>query len=338
MYFFVDVETSGFDFWRHSIIQVGCIFTDKYLNIIKEYKSEIKPNKGEWWSDDAYKIHGLSQGELKHAPSLEHVLNDIYNTLDTLIPLHGLPKFVDHSRGKFDWKWLFVSSCKASLEFRHRRYFHVDRYESTEFLARNSHLGFDSAKLDYLCNFYNIKLRHHDALSDVYGCYEIYKKLKHIQPMVVHVTGACLDWSYEKRLKHVHGKNYVYNAEDSDKDRKIKKSVIDNTRMGYIGEWAFIQAYPTAKHVNKEYDFDFRGSKVDIKTSRRKTIVRVPVKDSHRYCDYYFFMHLNSKRGIVEFLGFASKKDVMSWEITENKYGKYYECKSSNIKKVTTSL
>jgi DNA polymerase-3 subunit epsilon len=334
MYFFIDVETSGFDQFRHSLIEVGALFVDRNFNVLKEYNTLVKPFENEWWSKQAQEIHGISLSDLGSAPELGNVMLDIFDICDSFLGKYEKFTHIDHSRNRFDWKWMVASSLKTdTLYSHHRKFFHWEKYESTESLSRGHLPHLNNHRLSTICAHYNIALDHHSALSDVHGCFEIYKRLKGVKPVMIPVTKAGLDWSLEKRKNHVHGKAYLNDGTES-----IDENKIDNTRLGYVGEWAFLQHYPNAEHVNKDWDFNFKGKKVDIKTSRKNDVVYVPLKDAHRVCDFYFFLYFNTDMMVCEFLGYETKENVLAWPVVEGRWGKQYQISPDKIKKVTTVL
>jgi DNA polymerase III epsilon subunit-like protein len=329
MYFFIDIESTGFDPWRHSMIEIGCLYVDKDFNVLREFETRIRPEPAEQWTEQAERIHGITLDSLESAPCLDDSLRDIYNHCSLIFGQSRNATFVDHSRGKFDWRWLFASSAKVGLEFEFRKYFHVDRYESSMDLAKNLAPDGLSTSLDALCEHYGIELSHHNALSDVHGCFEIYKRLRMVSSVVIPITSAGLEWSLDKRVNHKHGKAYKNDGKES-----LDPTSIDNTRLGYIGEWAFLQHYPSAKHINGDYDFILNGKKVEVKCSRQKKYAYLQKKDMHRETDFYFFVYFNESRMSCEFVGYASAKEVDDWQESKGPYGDGYKCHESQLKKI----
>ena len=180
MYCFIDVETSNFDPFRGSLLEIACIFTNSNLEVVGNFQTYIKPRKGEWWSDGAYKIHKLSRAFLKDKPELHVAIGDFLRFCDSFNSLDRI-KFVDHSRGMFDWKFLIAKSLETDNLYEFRKYFNYKEYSSTMAIARKTHPGLSSYSLGNLCTHFDIDLvNSHTGTDDARACYEIYKKCMEI--------------------------------------------------------------------------------------------------------------------------------------------------------------
>ena len=162
---FIDVETTGLDPWRNSVIEIGFSICDGYEEI-ESHSLRCKPDDGPvCWTIEAEKIHGIVRGELKEDPreTAEKFINVCKRYKDL--------SFICHANAYYDWNMMKSFMFKQDLYYDFRRAFYFDKYQSTISLARsyikNSPAPlFDSVKLDHICAKIGQPLKHHNALSD----------------------------------------------------------------------------------------------------------------------------------------------------------------------------
>jgi len=69
----IDLETNGLDPAVASILEFGAVVIDEQLNILREFRTYIKP-LDDYWSEKAEKVNGITKEMLKDAPTLEDAL------------------------------------------------------------------------------------------------------------------------------------------------------------------------------------------------------------------------------------------------------------------------
>lgn len=187
---FVDTECSGIDkrkgcyyntFLEYDIIELAAVITDDEFNIKGEFCERSQPEDFSKWSKESQKIHGINRKSLRNAIS-QRVLFDNFSSFIMDFKLDGKTafNFVDHSNGRFDYRWIKSLFLKQGTYHDFYKFFSDNKYESTIQLARNSKYReyYKKHNLAYLCDYHSIDLDHHKAISDVNGCLELYKTYK----------------------------------------------------------------------------------------------------------------------------------------------------------------
>ena len=92
-------------------------------------------------------------------------------------------EFWYHGRNEFDLKFLRMFFFMLPGHFGYYqlyKYFPPKRCISTLDIAKK-HLNLSSYSLKSVCDYLDIKLNHHDALSDAWASYHIYRKLEKVK-------------------------------------------------------------------------------------------------------------------------------------------------------------
>ncbi len=149
----IDFETANR--YRNSACAVGLVKV-KNGKIAHRYTSLIRPPRMWFEFTD---IHGITFDDVKHAPTFDRLLPEIEDFF------RGVEFLVAHNSA-FD-RSVLLKTCEyyditpPDIEFR-----------CTVKLARKK-LGIFPTKLPDVCKALNIKLNHHDALSDALACAKI---------------------------------------------------------------------------------------------------------------------------------------------------------------------
>lgn len=155
----IDFETANHN--RSSVCSVGVVLC---LNgkIVKHYHSFIKP-KPNFFTQRCIDVHHITADDVKLAPTFDQVWNDIAPVIE------GLP-LVAHNAA-------FDSGClKAAFESYNMPYPDYEFYCTCK-AARRALPELPNHKLNTLCDYFNIELNHHEALSDAYACAYLAQKL-----------------------------------------------------------------------------------------------------------------------------------------------------------------
>ena len=181
--FFVDIETTGFSPTKNDIIQLaGIIVKDnEALNSFNQFCRPYYPSN---WSLGAERIHGISFND---AMGFQSPRRMVINLMNFLAPYRTKEdpfiEFICHSKNSFDYKFVLDAFIREGLGNSFYNVFKSDRYQSTINLAEKCReiTGLENSKLKTLADYFNIELNHHEAMSDVMACFEVYKKLNKLK-------------------------------------------------------------------------------------------------------------------------------------------------------------
>lgn len=178
-----DVETTGLlEESKAEVIEFGCKFLDINLNIVKSYKTLIKPNNIDLdkplpdWSLGAFKVNKIDTEELKTAPKSSEVVPIIIG----MFMEAGKPILVGHNIINFDipmMERLFNQNGKNFLQFIGRPI--IDTYSLSYVVVGNKVTNF---KQSTLAKFFDIKISgdSHRVDYDTYENTALFKKLSSI--------------------------------------------------------------------------------------------------------------------------------------------------------------
>ena len=175
---FYDLETTGFNPYHDSIIEIGAI---KYFNgKIYEFSSLVSINRH--LSKKISEITNISDDDLINKPKIDSVLKDfndfIFNDSDTVY-------MIAHNNDSFDKLFLEINFEKINLNFNKPIY--IDSLRLCQKLIPDRF----SYSLKSLCKDFDIIQENaHRALDDSYSLFYIYKKLCAILSMNI-------DYSYK---------------------------------------------------------------------------------------------------------------------------------------------
>lgn len=167
----IDSETSGFDYGFDEILTLYCIVTDG-LNVLREKLFTFKPKRITNNYHKAFDIHGITIAQARKFNRKEDELNNLLEFL----PDNGI--MVCHSKKTncyFDYGFLFMEfelyndRINFYKKFKHCLSTHTLSKKFTKLKKRD---------LKSVSEYYQVELNnHHDAKSDTYACYEIFKKM-----------------------------------------------------------------------------------------------------------------------------------------------------------------
>lgn len=202
-YFFVDLETSGNDPDRNGVISCAVVVTDFNFNVIDTFCRLVKPPMLSrlTWSTDAEAVHKIPFNKVWYegTPN-DQFCFELLSWLNPYRPIYGHMPFVCHASksGKvklnamkkpmgtyeiwprFDWH--FLERCFRKAEYQDRtqmvytfwKVFNMDEsFISTVQMGREA--GYKKNSLSVWAERIRFPLNHHDAMSDVLCCLEVFK-------------------------------------------------------------------------------------------------------------------------------------------------------------------
>jgi DNA polymerase III subunit epsilon len=161
----LDTETTGLDpFQGHRLVEIGCIELFNRIPTGQTFHRYLNPERD--MPEEAFAVHGLTDGFLKDKPLFAEVVDD-------LIAFLGEAPLVIHNAG-FD-----VGFLNAEFERAGRPAIARERMVDTLLIARRKYPG-GSNRLDDLCVRYaidNSRRTKHGALLDAELLAEVYVEL-----------------------------------------------------------------------------------------------------------------------------------------------------------------
>lgn len=173
---YCDVETSGFSAIRNDVISVALVVTDNNMKVLNEFYETAKPDFNKFYDPSAEKIHGFRQRDMYKFQSRRSLCENMLKFLKPFKSDINTPNlFVQHALRQFDYMFIEWMFRKEDLQYLLWKVLRQDYQRSTITEARKQ--GYKNNKLNEWADRVGFDLKHHDALSDTYGCYEVDKYL-----------------------------------------------------------------------------------------------------------------------------------------------------------------
>jgi len=168
--FYFDVETTGFDCKKNDITQLaGIIEIDGKIK--EEFNIRSQPINWDDISDDALEVTGVGIEELKKLPTAKQAY-------DQLIQILG--EYCD-KYDKSDKFYFAGYNVRFDIDFLHQffvkqgdKYFgswfnwkSIDPFPLLHYMEYKGLISLENYKLKTVCEHFDIKLKAHDAMSDV---------------------------------------------------------------------------------------------------------------------------------------------------------------------------
>jgi len=169
----IDTETTGLDFTKHEIVQLGIIEYSLLDNgdmvCIQKHEYKIKPSNIFSASQEALKINGYNPNDWSSSGNFIicfEVLNRIFNTSDTLIGQNLI----------FDLRFISKQYWKYGFKFPK-----IPKYIDTKYMGQQlvNEGKLKSCSMDNMCKHFNIKFsgRAHTALTDCERTVTVWEQL-----------------------------------------------------------------------------------------------------------------------------------------------------------------
>jgi DNA polymerase III subunit epsilon len=165
---FIDTETTGLDFTKHEIIEIGCVITTPKLKIIEKFEIKIKPEHIENADKTSLKINHYNEEDWSTAVTLEDAMKIFSKKVkDCIMVAHNV---------SFDYGFLEYAFMKN--KWKNTMHYHKLDTISIAWAKLHKVPSLDHFSLRELCKYFELENEHpHSALSDAYATYELYKKL-----------------------------------------------------------------------------------------------------------------------------------------------------------------
>jgi DNA polymerase III epsilon subunit family exonuclease len=165
---FIDIETTGLDFIKHEIIEIGCVITTPNLEIIEKFELKIKPENIENADPVSLKVNHYDSTKWEDAQSLDAGIKIISKKVKDCI-------MVGHNVS-FDSE--FLESAFLKTKSKNTMHYHKLDTISIAWAKLHDRVDVTHFSLRELCKYFGIKNEQaHSALPDAHATFELYKKL-----------------------------------------------------------------------------------------------------------------------------------------------------------------
>ena len=165
---FIDIETTGLDFTKHEIIEIGCVITTPKLKVIEKFELKIKPEQIENADPVSLKINHYDSVNWKDAQSLKDGIKIFSKKVKDCIMVG--------QNVSFDSGFLEYAFIKNKI--KNPMHYHKFDTISIAWAKLHKKTKIIHLSLRELCQYFDIKNENpHSALSDAYATHELYKKL-----------------------------------------------------------------------------------------------------------------------------------------------------------------
>lgn len=172
---FVDLETTGLDFDKHEIVEIGCLLVDgRSLEILNKYHARINPEHLETADPEGLKISGYSEDKWKDAKPLKKALKEIVK----LAPEAMIAGW------KVDFDWWFLDKYLKKFRIKHNFDYHLIDVISIAYSHFRVENQPEELSLGDVCKLLKVSIhkKHrqgegHNAMDDIIATYRVFKKL-----------------------------------------------------------------------------------------------------------------------------------------------------------------
>lgn len=189
---FIDIEGTSVNPHYAEILTISASRKSQDLELIDEIELCLKPDTWGIHADEAQEIHGISKRRAMRFPNKLKGLNQLMDwiSIGSTMVCHASPN-TEFGFQHYDRAILFMACIYENMEHEFLR--KIRNVESTLTIAKRLDKEgiidipkitkvnvngvsrtFKSFSLDNLCNYYNIKLNHHEARSDRIACEQLY--------------------------------------------------------------------------------------------------------------------------------------------------------------------
>ncbi len=168
---FIDIETTGLDVVKHEIIEIGCVITTPRFRVIEKFTLKIKPERIEDADPVSLKVIHYDSKNWVDSHSLEEAMKIFLKKVEGCIMVG--------QNVSFDSGFLEYNFLKTNL--KNSMHYHKLDTISIAWAKFHKTRDLDHFSLREMCKYFGIENKHpHEALSDAYATFELYKKLMNL--------------------------------------------------------------------------------------------------------------------------------------------------------------
>jgi DNA polymerase-3 subunit epsilon len=177
---FIDTETTGLDFDKHEVIEIGCVIVKQSgietgkptFIVVDEFEMKIKPERIEDADPVALRVNGYDPASWLFAYDLKQAMTLFAEkTKDAIMVSHNTP---------FDYGFLDKAFRKTGVI----NTMHYHKLDTISIAFAKLYMTGDVTRfsLRFLCDYFGIDNKNaHTALSDARALFELYQKLMTIK-------------------------------------------------------------------------------------------------------------------------------------------------------------
>jgi DNA polymerase III alpha subunit (gram-positive type) len=181
----IDLETTGLSPDENGVVQFAMIIEDDSGSIVHKYSTYMKPFFSCKYENTALEINELTVDEINNFRPEKEAVDEIVNSLKEYQDGNVQYEFCGYN-SRFDMDF-FVQLLKRNGHFywNYFTYYDIDVFALVKILGLSSE-RFDekknkyvpSKKLEDICREFGIKIKAHDAISDIKATRKLFYKLK----------------------------------------------------------------------------------------------------------------------------------------------------------------
>ncbi|MFA5791519.1 MAG: 3'-5' exonuclease [Candidatus Paceibacterota bacterium] len=168
---FIDIETTGLNFIKNEIIEIGCVLTTPTLEVIEEFELKIKPERIDNADPVALKVNHYDPILWERAYSLEKAIKIFLKKVKGCIMV-GQNVAFDSG---------FLEYVFNKIEMENTMHYHKLDTISIAWAKLHKKTDIEHFSLREMCKYFDIENKNaHTALSDARATFELYKKLMNL--------------------------------------------------------------------------------------------------------------------------------------------------------------
>jgi len=176
----LDTETTGKYAWKHDVIQLSGLIEIGGL-VVDEFNFTCQPHLWENIEEEAMRVHGITEEELRTFDKPIKTWNKLCRILDSHVnKFDKTDKFILAGfNTPFDKDMLYNwwQRCEQQFFGSYFEYKVFDVFPVAFMFAKIYNWDVKDHKLETLCDYLGIPILAHDALSDIKATRELYCKL-----------------------------------------------------------------------------------------------------------------------------------------------------------------
>ena len=151
---FIDLETTGLDFTKHEIIEIGCVITTPRLKVIEKFEIKIKPKRIKNADPVSLKITHYNKKDWRQASSLENAIQILLKKVNDCIMIG--------QNVSFDSGFLEYNFAKKNL--KNSMHYHKLDTISVAWAKLHKNKNMKHFSLREMCKKFGVKMKNRTAL------------------------------------------------------------------------------------------------------------------------------------------------------------------------------
>lgn len=177
----IDLETTGLDPEKHGVIQIACVYEEN-KQVVSKINIQTNIFDGDLIDPRAMDVNKVFEEDMKRFAHPSEAFKDLITFLErhvNKLDYNDRMYLAGYNVGfdiNFLKKWF-----EKNKNYNFNKYFyrkHIDVMQAVIFLSYYNFIHPENHRLTTLCEYYDIYLDAHDAMSDILATRELSNKLK----------------------------------------------------------------------------------------------------------------------------------------------------------------